>query len=170
MAALWRDLLRDLAKPEYVHVLLNPLPVYGLLVALAVFVAGWAARSAAAQAIGLAAIAVCAGSAWAAVTTGHAAYDRVYSMAEDEAQQWLNWHAYLGDRIVWVYTAAGAAALIALGALRWRPGWVRTARIGALVLALCALGSGAFLAFVGGKIRHAEFRHGPPPVRVPAQD
>ena len=25
-------LLRDLRQPEYIHVLLNPLPVYGLLV------------------------------------------------------------------------------------------------------------------------------------------
>ena len=27
-------LLRDLRQPEYIHVLLNPLPVYGLLIGL----------------------------------------------------------------------------------------------------------------------------------------
>ena len=33
-------LLRDLQQPEYVHVLLNPLPVYGLLIGLIGLVLG----------------------------------------------------------------------------------------------------------------------------------
>ena len=31
---LGATLLRDLRQPEYIHVLLNPLPVYGLLIGL----------------------------------------------------------------------------------------------------------------------------------------
>ncbi len=31
---LGETLLRDLRQPEYIHVLLNPLPVYGLLIGL----------------------------------------------------------------------------------------------------------------------------------------
>lgn len=170
MAPLWRDFLRDLGKPEYLHVLLNPLPTYGLGIALAGLVAALLFRSRGAQTLALAGIVLFGASAWAAAHYGHAAYDRVYSMSDDEAQLWLNWHAYLGDRLVWADTAAAVAALATLVALRRFPRRAGAALAGTLVLGALALLFGAFLAFVGGKIRHPEFRHGPPPVRLPAQD
>jgi len=45
-----------------------------------------------------------------------------------------------------------------------RPGLFRLASLAVVVMALGALTAGAVTAESGGKIRHREFRHGPPPV------
>jgi hypothetical protein len=44
------------------------------------------------------------------------------------------------------------------------PRWQRLSLALTLAVTLVAIGLGGFLAFVGGKIRHSEFRDGPPPV------
>src|SRR5881394_2499219 len=51
-------------KPEYVHVLLNPLPVYGLLIGVLVLAVGLIARSAAARKTGLIITVLCGVAAW----------------------------------------------------------------------------------------------------------
>lgn len=170
MADLWRDFLRDLGKPEYLHVLLNPLPVYGLAAAILAFAASLAVRSRPAQVIGLALIAVMSGSAWLAVWSGGGAYDRVYSMSSPEAQHWLDWHASLADWIAWADTLAGLAALLTLLLMASSARGVGTGLLLTLVFSILGLAAGGFLAFVGGKIRHPEFRHGPPPVMAPSRD
>jgi hypothetical protein len=87
-------------------------------------------------------------------------------MSGQPAQQWLDWHAYLAARIVWVYYATAALAAGASLCL-WRvPRWQRLSLVLTLAVTLAALGLGGFLAFVGGKIRHSEFRDSPPPVIV----
>jgi uncharacterized membrane protein len=164
--SLWTQFLHELRQPEYVHVLLNPLPIYGLAAGFFSLVMAWAARSRAAQAGALTLILFTALAAWPVAHFGHAAYDRVYAMSGTPAQQWLDWHAYLAGRIVWVYYATAALAAGALFCL-WRvPRWRRLSLALTLVVALAAIGLGGFLAFVGGKIRHSEFRDGPPPVIV----
>ena len=164
--SLWTQFLHELRQPEYVHVLLNPWPVYGLATGFFSLVMAWAARSRAAQAGALTLILLTALAAWPVAQFGHAAYDRVYAMSGPPAQQWLNWHAYLAGRIVWVYYAAAASAVGALFCL-WRvPRWQQLSPVLTLTDTLAAIGLGGFLAFVGGKIRHSEFRDGPPPVIV----
>ena len=46
-------LLRDLRQPEYIHVLLNPVPVYGLVVALIGLIISLLFRSRAGQVVSL---------------------------------------------------------------------------------------------------------------------
>lgn len=164
--SLWTQFLHELRQPEYVHVLLNPLPIYGLAAGFLSLILAWAARSRSAQAVALGLILLTALAAWPVAHFGHQAYDRVYAMSGTPAQQWLDWHAYLATRIVWVYYAAAAMAAGTLFCL-WRvPRWQRLALTLTLAVTLAALGLGGFLAFVGGKIRHSEFRDGPPPVLV----
>jgi hypothetical protein len=163
MQSLWTDFFAALRQPEYVHVLLNPLPIYGL--AAGVFSLGVAliARSRGGQAIALLLILLAAAAAWPVAHYGSAGYDRVYSMANESAQKWLNWHVYLADRIVWGYYATAALAALTLIGLWKFPRLHRVALVLTLVGALTALGLGGFLAFAGGKVRHSEFLHGPPP-------
>ena len=163
MQALWTDLLRNLSRPEYVHILLNPLPVYGLAAGFLSLVVALAARSRGGQGVALLLILLAAASAWPVAHYGEAAYDRVYSMSDAAAQQWLNWHANLADYILWADSLAAALAAAALAGLWKFPRLHRWALPLTAVGAVVALGLGGFLAFVGGKIRHAEFRHGPPP-------
>ena len=163
---LWTQFLHELRQPEYIHVLLHPLPIYGLAAGFLSLVLAWAARSRAAQAVALTLILLTALAAWPVAHFGHAAYDRVYAMSGTPAQQWLDWHARLAGRIVWVHYATAALAAGALLCL-WRvPRWQQLSLALTLAVTLAAIGLGGFLAFVGGKIRHSEFRDGPPPVIV----
>jgi glucan phosphoethanolaminetransferase (alkaline phosphatase superfamily) len=163
MSSLWSEFLRELHQPEYVHVLLNPLPVYGLALALLALALALIFRSREAQAVALILIVIAAASAWPVAYFGSAGYDRVYSMSDESAQKWLNWHAYLADRIVWAHSTAAVLAAAALAAL-WRfTRWQRLALVLTIAAALIAVSLGGFLGYVGGKIRHAEFRHAPPP-------
>jgi len=163
MFSLWSEFLHGLHQPEYIHVLLNPLPIYGLAMALLTLVLALVFRNRGAQGIALALIVVTATAAWPVAYYGSAGYDRVYSMSDASAQKWLNWHAYLADRIVLAHYVAAALASVTLAGL-WRfPRWHRPTLILTVVATLTAVSLGGFLAFVGGKIRHAEFRHDSPP-------
>jgi hypothetical protein len=142
------------------------LPIYGLATGFLSLVLAWAARSRAAQAVALTLIMLTALAAWPVAHFGHEAYDRVYAMSGTPAQQWLDWHARLAGRIVWVHYATAALAAGALLCL-WRvPRWQRLSLALTLAATLAAMSLGGFLSFVGGKIRHSEFRDGPPPVIV----
>lgn len=163
MQALWTEFVVALGQPEYVHVLLHPLPIYGLAAGVFSLLLALAFRSRSGQAIALVLIVLTAASAWLVARYGHEAYDRVSSMSSGDALKWLNWHEHLAERIVWAYYATAACAAAALLGLWKFPRLHRATLILTLVTALAALGLGGFLAFVGGKIRHSEFRHGPPP-------
>lgn len=156
-------ILRDLRQPEYLHVLLNPLPVYGLAIALFGLIAAlcWGTRGG--QVTALVLIFVCAASAWPVAHYGEAAEDSVLAMADEDGQAWLKAHAHRADNLVYVFYAL---ALVAAAAVFAPKKWPRTARplaIATLILAFAALGAGFYIAHAGGKIRHREFRNVPPP-------
>jgi len=164
MSSLWSDFVRTLHQPEYVHVLLNPIPIYGLAMGLLALVSALIARNRTAQAIALGLIVLTAAAAFPVAHYGSAGYDRVYSMSDESAQKWLNWHAYLADRIVWAHCVAAVLAAVTLVGLWKYPRWHRPALVCTIIAAVAAIGLGGFLAFAGGKVRHSEFRHAPPPV------
>jgi hypothetical protein len=163
MSSLLSEFLHELHQPEYVHVLLNPLPVYGLALALLALVLALVFRSRGAQVVALILVVLTAAMAWPVAYFGSAGCDRVYSMSGESAQKWLNWHAYLADRIVWSHSIAAVFAAATLVALWKYPRWLRPALILTVVAAVVAVSLGGFLAFVGGKVRHSEFRQSPPP-------
>ena len=170
MHPLWADFRAALGQPEYLHVILNPLPIYGLATAVLGFGAAWIWGGRPAQAIALLLILLTAASAGPVAHYGHQGYDRVYSLSDPPAQKWLNWHEHLGDRIVWIYYAAAGAAALAVAALAGRPNLRRALFSLTLAAALSALAGGALMGFVGGKIRHAEFRDHAPPAWADTSD
>jgi hypothetical protein len=154
-------------QPEYVHVLINHLPLGGLAVAMLALVVALVTKDRTAILIGLALVGLMALSAWPVYYYGQAGYDRVLSMADEAGQKYLAYHQQLGERWVFLYfVTAGVAGLGC--ALVWK--WPRTLVISsvlALVLAGSSLASGIIIAKAGGAIRHREFRSGPPP-KLPA--
>src|ERR1044072_8489896 len=56
--------LRDLRQPEYIHVLLNPIPIYGLAVSLTGLLIAIFLRSRSGQIATLAIVLISAGMAW----------------------------------------------------------------------------------------------------------
>jgi hypothetical protein len=163
------EILRDLQQPEYLHVLINPLPVYGLAIALFGLIAAMYLGTRGGQVTALVLIFACAASVWPVVHYGEAAEDRVQAMADDDGVAWLKAHAHRADDLVWVFYAL---ALVSAAAIFAPKKWPKTARplaVATLILAIASLGAGFYIAHAGGKIRHREFRNIPPPKTVEAE-
>ena len=159
--------LKDLSQPEYIHVLINPLPVYGLAMGIIGLIIALTQRSRPAQVATLALIMLSGAIAWPVVHYGEEGYDRVLSMSDDQGQAWLKAHEHRADELGWsFYVLAGVAATAILAPMKW-PTSARSLTVLTLLLSFVVLGIGGYIAHAGGKIRHREFRNEPaPPVPV----
>jgi disulfide bond formation protein DsbB len=156
-------ILRDLRQPEYLHVLLNPLPIYGLLIALFGLIAAVYLQSRGGQLTALVLIFASALSAWPAKYHGDQAYDRVLSMADDDGQAWLKAHEHRADELIYFYYALSLLSAAAIFAPKKWPKTARPLVFATMLLSVVSLGAGFYIAHAGGKIRHREFRTVPPP-------
>jgi hypothetical protein len=156
-------LLRDLRQPEYLHVLINPLPVYGLGAGLVALVVALFLRSRAAHVTALVIILISSASAYPVAYLGHQAYDRVLSMTDDVGRAWLDKHQDRGDDLVWFFYALAVLSAAAIFLPRKWPRSALPLTTATLLLSILCLGLGGYIAHAGGKIRHREFRNGPPP-------
>jgi hypothetical protein len=155
--------LQGLREPEYVHVLLNHLPLVGLFAALLCLLTGLVSRSRTALFLGLGLVSLFALAAWPVAEYGEQGYDRVLSMADDEGQAYLSRHRELADKWIWLYyVTAGAGALAMVAGWKW-PKTLWAASLGIALSCSASLVAGGFIADCGGRVRHREFRHGPPP-------
>ena len=164
-----KPLLDALRQPEYVHVLLNPLPLYGLALSAFGLALALAARSRPAQIIALALVLLCAGSAWPVYQYGEAGYYRVKAMADADGGAWLKTHQRRAEVFIWTFYALAALAVVAIGLpLRW-PRLGLPLAILTWASALVVLAIGCWIAYAGGKVRHREFRNEPPPTLTSAK-
>jgi len=157
------DFLKDLQQPEYVHVVLNHLPLTGLCAAVLCLAGALVLKSRPALFLGLTLVFLFSMSAWPVYEYGQQSYDRVLSMADEDGGKYLARHAAMAGRWLFLFfvTAALAAGAMIVG---WkRPRFLTAAVLLVLLLALGSLGAGAVIADCGGKIRHREFRVGPAP-------
>ena len=152
-------------KPEYLHVLLNPLLGYGLGIGVAILAFGLLARNKTARTIGLLVTAVCAASAWPVLYFGQHGYNSLSPLLDTESHQWLDAHMERAERFIYVFYAT---AMLAMGALAFSKKPKAAFVLAGLTLAMGAssLGIGAWIARAGGQISHSEFREegAPPPV------
>jgi hypothetical protein len=156
-------LLRDLRQPEYIHVLLNPLPVYGLLVGWVGLVIGLALRSRRAQIATLTLVLLSSISAWPVYEFGEQGYDRVLSMTDEDGEAWLDEHMHRAEALIWVFYVLAALSAFAIAApIKWPKSSVPLA-VAVILLGAVTLGSAAYIAYAGGRVRHREFRNEPPP-------
>ena len=156
-------LLRDLQQPEYVHVLLNPLPVYGLLIGLIGLVLALILKSRRAQIATLTLVLISSASAWPVYEFGQQGYDRVLSMADEDGRAWLDEHRERGEDLIWIFYALIALSAIAIAApIQW-PRCSLPLAVAVVLLGAVTLGSGVYIAYAGGRVRHREFRNQPAP-------
>ena len=158
------ELVRQhLSQPEYLHVLLNPLPVYGVALGTLALVIAMVLKSRQAQITALILVFICALSALPVAHFGEEGFDRVQSMSNHDGYAWLDAHAQRATRAMQVFYALSAVAALALF-LPWPfPKSAFTLNILTLIVALATLCAGTWIALAGGQIRHAEFRDGKPP-------
>lgn len=158
-------LLRDLRQPEYIHVLINPLPVYGLAMGLLGLVVAFFLRSRPAQIATLIIVLICAASAWPVYEFGQEAKDRVLSMENEVGGAWLEEHEDRAEDLIWMFYALAVLSAIALVAPKKWPRSAAPLVTAVILLGVATLGAGGYIAYAGGKIRHREFRNVPPPPR-----
>jgi hypothetical protein len=159
----WDLLKLHFQQPEYLHVLLNPLPIYGLVAGLLAMAVALGVRHRRADLVALAVVFVSALSAWPVAEFGERAYDHVVTMPDRNGVAWLDNHRARAESVLWVFFAVAAlAAAAAFVPLRW-PRTARPLFIATLLGTLAALGCGGWIGYAGGQIRHKEFRYGEPP-------
>ncbi len=158
---------QHLRDPEYMHVLLNPLPVYGLAygtlaLALALFLRNHRVTVAALVLVFVGAI-----SAWPVYQYGESAYDRVKSMSDPAGEQWLDEHMARGEKLIWMfYILAAVSATGIVVTLKWPRTFLTVSSV-ALALSSGTLAVGGYISYAGGHVRHREFRfEAPPPPRM----
>jgi hypothetical protein len=90
-------------------------------------------------------------------------------MSDDTGEAWLKHHAQLASHWIPLYYLTAATAVATLFAGWKQPRFFRVAALAVVMVALSALFAGAVIAESGGKIRHREFRYGPPPADTERQ-
>ncbi len=156
----WIDLIAD---PAYRHVLLNHVPVIGLIIAWFILLAGLVLRQTVLLFTGLTLIAITAGMSVPVANYGDAAYPAIYDILNGRSRDWLDYHAELADTWLPLLYVNSALALMAIVV-----GWIRSQWLPwiCLVIALItaiAIGGVSIVASAGGKIQHPEFRISEPP-------
>jgi len=163
-------LLRDLRQPEYIHVLINPLPIYGLAMGWVGLVIAFFLKSRRAQIATLIIVLICAASAWPVYEYGEQAENPVISMADKDGQAWLAEHKDRAQNLIYFFYALAllsAAAIVV--PMKW-PKSSMALTLAVIVLGAVVIGMGAYIAQAGGKIRHREFRNEPPPKKSTAEE
>jgi len=156
-------LLRDLRQPEYVHVLINPLPIYGLLMSWIGLIIAFFLRSRRAQIATLALVLISSVSAWPVYEFGEQGYDRVLSMADADGRAWLDEHKDRAEDLIYIFYALAVLSAIAMAApIKW-PRASSPIVVAVILLGAVTLGTGGYIAYAGGRIRHREFRNERPP-------
>jgi glucan phosphoethanolaminetransferase (alkaline phosphatase superfamily) len=156
-------LIRDFRQPEYIHALINPLPVYGICLGLIGLLIALVLRSRSAKIATLVIILISAGSAWPVFEFGEQAYDRVLAMTDDDGHLWLDEHEHRAKQLIYFFYALAALTAVALLA---PTRWPKSSAILAIVVLLfgtVVFGMSGYIAYAGGKIRHREFRNVPAP-------
>jgi dolichol kinase len=160
-------LLRDFRQPEYIHVLINPLPVYGLAMGFIALIIAFFIKSRPAQIVALIIVLICAASAWPVFVFGKQAKDRVLSMENEVGAAWIEEHEDRAEDCIWFFYGLAALSAVALVAPRKWPRSATPLVIVVILLSAVTLGLGGYIAYAGGKIRHREFRNVPPPAKKP---
>jgi len=157
-------------KAEYVHILLNPLPVYGLSMGVLVLAAALLARSKAARNIGLLLIVICAASAWPVLYYGQHGYNHLYPQLDTESQQWLDVHMERAESFIYAFYLTALLGISALLAQKRLPQASKIMTGLTLAAAIASLGIGGWISRAGGEVSHSEFRGDEPPPSVPVHE
>lgn len=148
---------QHLRDPEYMHVLLNPIPVYGLAFGTLSLVLALVLRNNRVTIAALVLLFIAGISAWPVYQYGESAYDRVKSMSDQPGEQWLDEHMARGEKLIWTfYVLAGVAAVGVAVTTKW-PQNSRVVSVVALALSSVTLGMGGYISYAGGMCAIASF-------------
>ena len=145
-------------KPEYIHTLLNPIPVYGLALGAFSLILALVARNKTAQVISLALLVLCAVSAWPVLFFGQHGYNHLAPQLDTESKQWLDVHMHRAERFIYSFYATAILGIAALVAFKKFPRGAIALSVFTLLASLASLGIGGWISRAGGQVSHSEFR------------
>jgi hypothetical protein len=149
------DLLK---KPEYIHVVLNHLPIYVTILGALALAISLILRSRAAQITALILTLVAGVSAYPVFVTGQRAYKTIRGVSDDAGADWLDEHMDRAEKMIGVFYFLAALAIAGLlVAIKWPNSAVPLAALTLVVAILCS-GIAVYIAQPGGRVRHPEFR------------
>lgn len=152
-----------LKQPEYVHVLLNPLPLYGMIISGVLLLLGLIFKSKEVQMAALILVTGIGLITWPAVEFGQGGYDRVLSMSNEEAQAWLKVHVNRAEKFQYLFYGAALFSLFTLVMVKKEKPIAKTLTILTLIFTGLCAATGGWISHAGGQVRHSEFRDGAPP-------
>ena len=154
---------QHLNAPEYRHVLLNSLPVYGLAFGALALLLALPLRNQRVTIAALVLVFLGAISAWPVYEYGQSGYDRVKAMADADGDKWLDEHMARAEKLIWMFFVLAAVSVVrVVVTMKWSR---HSAAISVITLLIASgtLGVGEYIAYACGHIRHKEFRFEPPP-------
>ncbi|CAN5753566.1 hypothetical protein BH09VER1_BH09VER1_12450 [soil metagenome] len=158
-----QTLHQAIEDPLYAHVLINHLPEMGLGLALIALVAGFVLRCRKVRMVGLFLVLVTSASAWPVLRTGQEGYNQIYYSLESEDRAWLDAHMEEAEKWIWGFLAVAGLALAGLLVpIKW-PRAETFLTLGVLIAGLWMFLISGYIAYLGGRVRHVEFRDTPPP-------
>ena len=102
--------LELLKKPEYIHVVLNHLPIYGTILAALALAISLILRSRAAQITALILTLVAGTSAYPVFVTGQRAYKTIRNASDDAGADWLDEHMDRAEKTIDAFYLLAALA------------------------------------------------------------
>ena len=150
--------LELLKKPEYIHVVLNHLPIYGTILAALALAISLILRSRAAQITALILTLIAGASAYPVFVTGQRAYKTIRNQSDDAGADWLDEHMDRAEKTIGAFYFLVALALAGLLVpIKW-PRAAFPLTVLTLVAAILCSGIAVYIAQPGGRVRHPEFR------------
>ena len=143
---------------EYFHILLNPVPVYGLSFGVLALVLALCLKNRKAQVLALWLILLSAAAAFPTYLSGQKSYHKIYLIADHDGMVSLDAHLHRAEKFVYVfYGLAGAALAALLAPVKWPKSAIPLTAL-TLLLSIASLAAGGWIAKAGGEVRHPEFR------------
>jgi hypothetical protein len=153
-------------QPEYVHILINPLPIYGLAISWIGLIIAFFLRSRPAQIATLTLVLISAAAAWPVYEFGEEGYDRVLSMTDDDGHAWLDEHQRRAQQLIYFFYALAGVSAVAIALPIKLPRTSTSLVITTILFGGIVHGISGYIAYAGAKIRHKEFRTEPPPKKT----
>lgn len=147
-----------LKKPEYIHVVLNHLPIYGTILGALAMAISLVLRSRAAQITALMITLLAGTSAYPVLVTGQRAYKTMRSVSDDAGADWLDEHMDRAEKTIGAFYFLAALAIAGLLVpIKWPKASFPLTAV-TLAVALICFGLAVYIAQAGGRVRHPEFR------------
>ena len=161
------DLLK---KPEYIHVLLNHLPIYGTILGALALAISLMLRSRASQITALILTLIAGLSAYPVFVSGQRAYKTIRGLSDDAGADWLDEHMDRAEKTIGAFYFLPALAVAGLLVpIKWPKSAFPLAAL-TLVVAIVCSGLAVYIAQPGGRVRHPEFRPSETPTPASESD